>query len=38
LELKKRKTLNIWSLGGWEDNSAAEEMNEVKTEALLSRE
>lgn len=36
--MKKRKTLKIWSLSGWEDNSAAEEMNEVKTEALLFRE
>lgn len=27
----------IWRLGGWEDNSTIEEMNEVKREAVLYR-
>lgn len=36
--IREEEDSKIWSLGGWEDSSAAEEMKEVKTEALLSRE
>lgn len=28
--IEEEEDSKIWSLGGWEDNSAAEEMKEVK--------
>lgn len=36
--IEEEEDCNIWSLGDQEDDFAAEGMNEVKTETLLSRE
>lgn len=33
--IEDKEGFKIWRLGGWQDNSAIEETNEVKGEALL---